>query len=69
VRKILGIRLNPDTKLNVLLLGQAASGKSSFINSCCTALGQNGTISTIAPALDGIPDSVTKKVGVRRGIQ
>jgi GTPase SAR1 family protein len=69
LQKILNLDFNPDTKINILLLGQAASGKSSFINSSRTALRQDGIISGIAPVLDGISDSLTRKVNVRRDIQ
>ncbi|XP_048740051.1 interferon-induced protein 44-like [Ostrea edulis] len=63
-RKIVDICHDKGMKLNILLLGEGASGKSSFINSCQTALGQSGSISQIATVLDGSSDSVTKHLEV-----
>ncbi|XP_062602597.1 interferon-induced protein 44-like isoform X2 [Saccostrea cucullata] len=40
-----------DTPLNILLLGQAGSGKSSFVNACFTALLQEGRV--VKRAVDG----------------
>ncbi|XP_055999322.1 interferon-induced protein 44-like [Ostrea edulis] len=60
LRKIGDICRDKDRKLNILLLGEGASGKSSFINSCATALKQKGTIARIAAVLEGCSDSVTK---------
>jgi septin family protein len=68
LNKIRGICYARDINVNILLLGQADSGKSSFINSCDTALQQDGNISAIADVLEGSSGSVTKHVSFTSGI-
>lgn len=54
--------------LNVLLIGQASSGKSSFINTCATALlDENRIVTKVAvlePMSSGVTTDVSRKLKV-----
>ncbi|XP_061186405.1 uncharacterized protein LOC133194466 [Saccostrea echinata] len=62
LKNISEMRTKNDTTLNILLLGQAGSGKSSFVNACLTALLQEGRVIKRAAVGAVGSESITERV-------